>query len=80
MTLKEIIYNALEWIHLSRLFIHWLWKLWFSEKLIFTYESTQRHNQEHRHPHRRENLKSHMHSSCSGQEQMVGFSEHNNEP
>jgi hypothetical protein len=33
----------------------------FSETLLSTYESTRRHNPEeqHRHPHRRENLRSH---------------------
>jgi hypothetical protein len=33
----------------------------FSETLVSAYESTQRQNPEeqHRHPHRRENLKSH---------------------
>jgi hypothetical protein len=35
----------------------------FSETLVSIYESTRRHNPEqHRHAHRRENLKSHINS------------------
>jgi hypothetical protein len=36
--------------------------VWFSEMLVSTYESARRHNPEdqHRHSHRRENLRSHQ--------------------
>jgi hypothetical protein len=37
----------------------------FSETSVSTYQSTRRHNPEqHRHPHRRENLKSHIYLRC----------------